>query len=49
MCEKFSYQIINTLSVNQAVFHYYWSEKVIIIKKTLVLVLASNMDIRCFF
>ena len=37
MCEKLSYQIINTLAVNQAAFCYYQKfAKIILKKKTLV-------------
>ena len=45
MCEKLSYQIINTLAVSHAVVCYYekfW--KIIIKKETLVLVVASKAE-----
>ena len=51
MCEKLSYQIINTLAVNQAAFCYYQKfVKIILKKKTLVLVLvvASNAEMNFF-
>ena len=49
MCEKRSYQIINTLAVNQAVFCYYWKfAKIIIKKKTLVFGVASNAEMHFF-
>ena len=49
MCEKLSYQIINTSAVNQAVFCYYENiEKLIIEKKTLVLMVASKAEIHFF-
>ena len=46
MCEKLSYQIINTSAVNQTVFCYYQKfAKIIIKKKTLVWAVASNAEI----
>ena len=49
MCEEDSYQIIYTSAVNQAVFCYYWKfAKIIIEKKTLVLVVARNEEIHFF-
>ena len=49
MCEKLSYQIINTLAVNQAAFCYYQKfVKIILKKKTLVLVVASNAEMNFF-
>ena len=49
MCEELPYQIINTSTVNQAVFcHYYKFSKIIIEKKTLVLVVASNEEMNFF-
>ena len=49
MCEELPYQIINTSAVNQAVFCYYYKfPKIIIEKKTLVLVVASNEEMNFF-
>ena len=49
MCEGLFYQIINTPSVNQAVFCYYWNiAKIIIEKKTLTLTVASQAEIHFF-
>ena len=49
MCEELSYQIINTLAVNQAVFCYYLKfAKLIIEKKRFVLMVASNAEIYFF-
>ena len=49
MCEERPYQIINISAVNQAVFCYYYKfAKIIIEKKTLVLVVASQVDIHFF-
>ena len=49
MCEKLSYQIINTSTVNQAVFCYYQKfAKIIIEKKTLVLAVARNEEMHFF-
>ena len=49
MCEEISYQIINISAVNQAVFCYYYKfAKIIIEKKTLVLVVASNEEMYFF-
>ena len=45
MCENFSYQIINTSAVNQAVFCYYKKfAKIIIEKKTLMLAVARKEE-----
>ena len=45
MCEELSYEIINISAVNEAVFCYYWKfARIIIEKKTLVLVLAGNKE-----
>ena len=44
MREKLSHQIINTLAVNQALFCYYKKFAKIIIKKALMLVVASITD-----
>ena len=49
MCEDFSYQIINTLAVNQAVFCYHSKfAKIIIEKETLVLAVACKAEIHFF-
>ena len=49
MCDELSYQIINTATVNQAVFFYYYKiAKIIIEKKNLVLVVASKTEIHFF-
>ena len=49
MCENFSYQIINTSAVNQAVFCYYKKfVKIIIEKKTLVLALVNHEEMHYF-
>ena len=49
MCEKLSYQIINTSAVNQTVFCYYQKfAKIIIKKKTLVSAVASNTGMHFF-
>ena len=49
MCEELSYQIINTSTVNQAVFCYYQKfAKIVIEKKTLVLMVESNAEIHFF-
>ena len=49
MCEELHYQIINTSAVNQAVFCYYYKfSKIIIEKKTLVLVVVSNEEMNFF-
>ena len=50
VCEEFSYQIINTSTLNQAVFCYYWKfTKIIIIKKTLVSVVTINAEMHFFW
>ena len=49
MCEELSYQIINTLAFNQAVFCCYKKfAKIIIKKKTLVSVEAINAEMHLF-
>ena len=49
MCEELSYEIINISAVNQAVFYYYQNfAKIITGKKTLVLAVARNEEIRFF-
>ena len=49
MYEELSYQIINALAVNQAVFCYYQKfAKIIIKKKTLVSAVASNTEMHFF-
>ena len=49
MCEELSNQIINTSAVNQAVICYYYKfAKIIIKKKTSVLVVAINAEIHLF-
>ena len=48
-CEELSYQIINISAVNQVVFCYYQKfAKIIIKKKTLALVVASNAEMHFF-
>ena len=49
MCEELSYQIINTSTVNQAVFCCYQKfAKIIIEKKTSVLAVASYAEMHFF-
>ena len=49
MCEKLSYQIINTSAVNQAVFCYYGNiAKIIIEKKTLLLTVTRKAEMHFF-
>ena len=49
MGEELSYQVINTSAVNQAVFSYYYKfAKIIVKKKNLVLVAASNAEMHFF-
>ena len=49
MCEELSYQIINILVVNQAVFCYYEKfAKIVNEKKTLVLAVARNEEMHFF-
>ena len=49
MCEELSFQIINTSAVNQAVFCYYYKfAKIIMEKKTLVLMVESKAEIHFF-
>ena len=48
MCEELFYQIINTSSVNRAVFRFYYKFAKIITKKNIVLAVASDAELHFF-